>query len=75
MKYKPVNINSMVKVKLTDVGRKIHEAYFPNIEIDVDEDGYTKFQVWRLMNIFGQWLTIGGGEHPFDLEILVEVDE
>ena len=67
---KKFNINDHVKVKLTDVGKDIFyhqfddlnrtgflyiEPYYPI----VDEEGYTKFQLWELMSIYGPHLRMG----------------
>ena len=77
------NINEFVKVKLTAVGRaelkrqhdELCEA-FPNIETEIsdiyqsDEDGYTKFQLWSLMNTFGHICHMGSAP-PFDTTIIL----
>ena len=69
------NINNKIKVKLTEHGRAIldHEVadtmnmlknlnfsdaddYSPYPE---DEDGYTEFQLWNFMRIFGNHFWVG----------------
>lgn len=67
------NINDKIKVKLTKRGKAIlknevadtmnmlknlnfSDDYFPYPE---DEDGYTEFQLWNFMRIFGSYFYIG----------------
>lgn len=78
------NINDYVKVKLNDTGVSIlknkHDELnkliigtggkgLGDFELKVDEEGYTKFQLWHLMNTFGDSM-IMGSETPFDTEIV-----
>lgn len=63
------NINSIVKVKLTDHGRQVHKEmwlrafsglnwpYKPPIE---DEDGYSSWRLLILMKIFGSEFKFDG---------------
>ena len=63
------NINDYVKVKLTAYGCKIHVEYYskylPNNLMSnpkfilpiIDEEGFTKYQLWEFMNIFGEHMT------------------
>lgn len=65
------NINYFIKVKLTKYGREIHEAHFrqhlyynaaigePDYSAPVDEKGFTKYQLWEFMNIFGGYMHNG----------------
>ena len=75
------NINGYVKVKLNTVGldemKRQHKELkknFPNLpefkEPSVDEDGYSKFQLYDLMNSLGHLCTLGS-EPPFDIEIIL----
>lgn len=50
------NINNYVKVKLTNNGRLILKEQNINPS---EEDGWTKFQLWDLMSIFGPYLCNG----------------
>ena len=66
------NINDKIKVKLTKYGNSIMEKdvtntlgmlknfnykdYFP---YHTDEDGYTEFQLWDFMRIFGSHFHVG----------------
>lgn len=58
------NVNSYVRVKLNDVGRKIHKDRhdrifegrsepFPYTPPKEDGEGWSKWQLWQLMAIFG----------------------
>ena len=51
-------MNDYVKIKLTPVGKKIlFDYYLGQIDIDsiTDENGYTKIQLWEMMNAFGKY--------------------
>lgn len=79
---KQFNINHYVWVKLTPMGRSIlrkeHDDLrrsYPSLaeytEPVVDEDGYTKFQLWSLMNTFGHCM-MWGGNLPFETVVRFE---
>ena len=69
---KTFNINDIIKVKLTDrgkdifyhkwdefntrCGKEIMEQRYP----DVDEDGFTKMQLWWFMWIYGRYMSLTG---------------
>lgn len=56
------NINENVKVKLTDKGKDIYfHQYddYPTINASypkVDNNGYTRFQLWDLMKLYGSYM-------------------
>jgi len=66
-----ININERVKVKLTDYGKEIFYHQYDNFnktygkEIikpyypTVDSEGYTSFQLWRFMNLYGKYFDMG----------------
>ena len=68
---KVFNINNIIKVKLTDRGKDIYyhqhdelNKYYGKEIIkprypDVDEDGFTRFQLWHFMEIYGPHTHIG----------------
>lgn len=75
-----INFNDEVKVKLTEVGIEIMQEQrrelnshiqgnggigLGELELKTDDDGYTRFQLWDLMNRFGQHMRIGHPE-PFE---------
>lgn len=81
--YKEFNINEYVYVKLTDYGKEIlrerRERFnevliskgiepFTTDFIKVDEDGFTQFQLWELMNIFGNFMNVSS-KLPFETTI------
>lgn len=73
------NINGEVRVKLTEFGFKVHRQNHydlfrhlaklpPYTRPDVDKDGWSRFQMWTLMQEFGSSVRMGG-DQPFELEI------
>lgn len=62
-----INLNDMVKVKLTEYGKEIYRKYFEDvqkylsckIEPEIDEKGFTTLQIHELANIFGPAMFIG----------------
>lgn len=61
----PINLNEKIRVKLTDLGKGIYyhrfdhlnktygrNMYKPTYPI-VDEDGYTSFQLWVFIGLYG----------------------
>ena len=82
----PFNVNDYVWVKLTPVGLKILERNFyelrrafPNLPKQftpplMDDEGYTKYQMWSLMNDFGNYMVMGG-QSPFETDVIFETKE
>jgi len=75
---KKFNINDFVKVKLTKRGREVYldhcvfGAIKPIKTINIDVNGYTVFQLWSLMSIFGEHM-VNGNDIMFDgVHILIE---
>lgn len=79
------NINHQVKVKVTDYGYDVWLEYsnqfakysptYPIITIEElkanqDEDGYTEFQMWDMMSIFGPKMKMGL-KNPIDTNIIL----
>lgn len=76
----PFNINENVRVKLTARGREIHRqryeplcaktglTYRPKTE---DADGWSVWQLWDLMNLFGSAIQLGKSDLPFSTQIEV----
>ena len=61
-----LNINDIVKVKLTEKGRKIYTEYYTRYSvggvskiIKLDADGFFHTELWDIMNIFGSHLYMG----------------
>ena len=80
-----LNINEYVKVKLTDKGRAIHKKQYEELFASCpelmnyrppreDADGWSKWQLWDLMQRFGPHISLGV-EVPFETEIEIETKE
>lgn len=85
-KWMPFNLNQYVKVRLTDHGRQHHYDQWLELASNmrswpkeryvrpkVDADGYCKWQMHDLMQIFGSKVGVG---FPlmFEPQVLLEVD-
>ncbi len=77
MKKLYYNVNSNVWVKLTPKGRDIYKNFWKEVfkgtehtapELHTDDRGWTEFQMWDLMCIFGAHL-YNGCEVPFQTYI------
>lgn len=77
------NVNHYVRLRLTDEGRRIHRANYdglmsgmpshvrdtiPYVPPETDAEGWSKFQMWDAMRIFGPWMAMTA-RNPFDLTI------
>ena len=61
---KSININEMVRVKLTLYAETKYQEYWRgftdhSLPLQKDEEGYTEFQMWEFMHIFGPYLFNG----------------
>ena len=63
-KYCDTNLNYYIKIKLTEEGRILYKKYYakhnceaPNLNID--DEGYVRFQIHDFMHIFGERLFMG----------------
>lgn len=76
-----LNINETVQVKLTFEGIRILKERHEDLRHRVpsisewrvprtDKDGWSEFQLWSLMQIFGPHITMGG-PNPFETTIQV----
>ena len=87
---KQLNLNSIVKVKLTDRGKDIYYHQYDDINKlyiergltpltprmpKVDSEGYTKFQLWHFMNVFGEYMCLGLPEVIKPLNLYIEDDD
>jgi hypothetical protein len=70
----PFNLNSYVRVKLTDHGKEIlaRQAY-PDFR-DADANGLTKFQAWELFEYFAHNVHLGC-DLPFETTIQIELEK
>ena len=79
-RFRDVNLNEYIKVKLTDKGKEIYRNYYHYIDdedvptLDVDEEGFCKFQLWEFMRIFGEHFRMGGGL-PCETNVKIQIRE
>ena len=79
---KGININEYVYIKLTSKGKDILNGFYENLDmnsVDVKilhpttSDGYTRFQIWEIAHIFGEYLYLGSTTKVFvDNELAIE---
>lgn len=79
-----VNINDNVRVRLTEHGRKLHREWwlrwygelsaYPYQAPGEDADGWSRWQLWNLMSVFGEHMYMGG-PLPFLTEIEIPNNE
>lgn len=80
------NINDYVRVQLTDKGRQLHRerherlfgehfAQLPYIPPKEDADGWSRWQLWALMEELGGHCHIGMSEQPFGTLFIFEVPD
>ncbi len=72
----PFNVNDYVWVKLTERGRTLYRIHWEQyhctpVPLETNAEGYSRFQLWDLMSIFGQNL-YNGCEMPFETTILID---
>ena len=87
---KKLNLNSTIKFRLSDYGRDIYyhqydelnkwiiarggkplEQSFP----EVDKDGFSSFQLWHFMAIYGPYSGMGKPEFWQDLNFYIDVKD
>ena len=80
------NINQYIKVKLTDKGKEVIQndydrlcAAYPNADFKPvyleDDEGYTKFQLWDFMRLFGEYMYCGSPCYIENNEIFFDTGE
>ena len=82
-KFVKTNLNLYVKVKLNDYGKKIHYGYWKDIcrdakttyKLKIDEKGYSSFQIYDFMNIFGEHARMGAEPFLETNDVLIERNE
>ena len=85
---KQLNLNSIIKVKLTDRGKDIFyhqydELNSRNIGVppitprfpDVDSEGYSTFQLWDFMHVYGKHMMLGLPEVIKPLNIYIQDED
>lgn len=80
-----INLNEVVKVKLTDLGKDIYYHQFDELNQrcgrivckpsfpEEDPEGYTKFQLWNFIELYGKCMGIAGPSVIKPLEIIYEL--
>ena len=65
-----INLNEIVKVKLTPLGAEIYYKQFDELNKEcgreickpqmprIDKDGYTEFQLWHFIELYGQHIGV-----------------
>lgn len=84
---KKISLNDFIKVKLTDYGKGIYfhrtddlVAKYPLLRNrlkprfpEVDENGFTEFQLWDFIQLYGPHIYMGG-ENVIE-DIMIYIDE
>ena len=80
-RFRNVNLNEYIKVKLTDKGKEIYRNYYNDIDDEcvpslyVDEEGFCKFQLWHFIRIFGEHFCLGGDDMPCETNVEIQIRE
>lgn len=71
---KTFNLNSYVKVKLTEHGVKLLEEtdYGKYVLTNYVENNIWEVQMWHLMNIIGKYMYNGNMKLPIEMEIFID---
>lgn len=82
-----VHINSVIRVRLTELGEQILQTRHVGLMLRViqaggtpypykshtNKEGWTPFMLWELIQIFGPYCSMGT-QPPFQTELRVEAD-
>ena len=79
-------MNEVVKAKLTRYGVSRYKQHWSDVYAvagsprrietkETDENGYTEFLLWELMNIFGDTMYMGNTNQAFEKNEIVWVSE
>lgn len=87
---KKLNLNDRVKVKLTPYGAEIYFHQFDELNKvlsakgakpvnphmpKIDEDGYTSFQLWDFIHLYGEYINIGKQNVITDMNFYISDDD
>lgn len=76
------NLNQIIKVRLKKEGIEVlknqHEEFYQKYKqlkplpftLNIDNEGYTSFQMWDFMQKFGEYMTLGF-DKPFHLDVII----
>ena len=79
-----INLNDIVRVKLNDYGKEIFYHQFDELNKKsgrevikphfpkVDDEGYTKMQLWEFMQIYGSHTGMGFHQYLETLNVVIE---
>ena len=79
-----INLNETVKVKLTDYGKDVYYHQYDELNMrvgrelckpsfpKVDEEGYTSFQLWYFIELYGNYIGMCKKSVIQPLEIVYE---
>lgn len=82
-----INLNEVVKVKLTDYGKEIYYHRFDKVnelagrEVckpsfpKADADGYSRFQLWDFIHLYGSYIGMAQKNVIEPLEIVYEGEQ
>ena len=82
-KTNKINLNDWIKVKLTAYGKDIHSRHFTKaiqgipslskfkVDPEVDKDGFTKYQLWCFIEIFGAYIGMAEDNVIMPLDIYI----
>ena len=71
---KNMNVNDQVSVTLTEEGLRLWDEYhdgYPALQARAREEGGLKTEVWKLMQVFGPHVRMGGPNHFVNNEIKI----
>ena len=80
-----INLNELVKVKLTDLGKDIYYHQYDELNARLgtiifkpafakeDDEGYTYFQLWNFMEVYGKHIGLSKPNVIDPLEIIYEL--
>lgn len=79
-KFVKTNLNLYIKVKLNEHGKQIHYDYWKDTcerfdtpyKLEVDEEGYSSFQIHEFMNVFGEYAHLGAEPFLETNDVLIE---
>ena len=81
-----VNLNQKMKVKLSDFGKDVYYHQYDEVNEKikslggkpivptmpkVDAEGYTTFQMWQFMNLYGEHMTMGATQVLETLDVII----
>ena len=64
------NINDDIKIQLKERGKKILAVDRPNKRINEDKDGWSTWQLWEVIETFGDYI-YNGCDMPFETNIII----